>query len=57
MDVRFETQEDGRFRTFQLQPDTEFKLTAEADGFTPASRNLTMAEGKSDEITLVLEPK
>jgi hypothetical protein len=56
-DVNFEKQEDGRFRSEQLQPDLEFNVTAEADGFKPASRKLTLAEGKSEEITLVLEPK
>jgi len=56
-DVNFEKQEDGRFRTEQLQPDIEFAVKAEADGFKPASRNLTLAEGKTEEITLVLEPK
>jgi len=56
-DVSFEKQEDGRFRTSQLQPGNEFNVTAEADGFKPASRKLSMAEGKTEEITLVLEPK
>ena len=56
-DVDFEKQEDGRFRSEQLQPDLEFNVTAEADGFKPASRKLTLAEGKTEEITLVLEPK
>ena len=56
-DVNFEKQEDGRFRSEQLQPDLEFSVTAEADGFKPASRKLTLAEGKTEEITLVLEPK
>ncbi len=32
-------------------------MTAEADGFKPASRKLSIAEGKTEEITLVLEPK
>ncbi len=40
-DVNFEKQEDGRFRSEQLQPDLEFNVTAEADGFKPASRKLT----------------
>jgi len=56
-DVNFEKQEDGRFRSSQLQPDIEFNLTAEADGFKPASRKLAIAEGKTEEITLELEPK
>jgi hypothetical protein len=56
-DVNFEKQEDGRFRSEQLQPDLEFNVKAEADGFKPMSRALTLAEGKSEDITLVLEPK
>jgi hypothetical protein len=56
-DVSFEQQEDGRFRSSQLQPDIEFELKAEADGFKPASRKLTIAEGKTEEVTLVLESK
>jgi len=56
-DVRFHKQEDGRYQSWQLQPDLEFNLIAEADGFKPVSRMLTIAEGKTEEITLVLEPK
>ncbi len=55
--VRFEKQEDGRFRSEQLQPDLEFNVTVEADGFKVASRKLSIAEGKTEEITLMLEPK
>jgi hypothetical protein len=40
-----------------LQPDHEVKITAQAKGFQPASRTLQLAEGKSEEITLVLDPK
>ena len=56
-DAGFEKQEDGRFRSEQLQPDLEFTVVAEADGFKPASRKLAITEGKTEEITLVLEPK
>lgn len=56
-DVNFEKQEDGRFRSEQLQPDLEFSVNAEAEGFKPANRKLKIAEGKTEEITLVLEPK
>jgi beta-lactamase regulating signal transducer with metallopeptidase domain len=56
-DVGFEKQEDGRFRSEQLQPDLEFTVTAQADGFKPASRKLTLSEGKTEDVTLVLEPK
>jgi beta-lactamase regulating signal transducer with metallopeptidase domain/uncharacterized GH25 family protein len=56
-DVGFEKQEDGRFRSSQLQPDLEFNLIAEADDCKPANRKLTITEGKTEEMTLVLEPK
>jgi Carboxypeptidase regulatory-like domain len=56
-DVNFEKQEDGRFRSEQLQPDLEFSVNAEADGFKPVDRKLKLAEGRTEEITLVLEPK
>jgi beta-lactamase regulating signal transducer with metallopeptidase domain len=56
-DAGFEKQEDGRFRSEQLHPDLEFSVNAEADGFKPASRKLTLTEGTTAEITLVLEPK
>jgi hypothetical protein len=56
-DVNFEKQEDGRFRSEQLQPDLEFSVTAEADGLKPATRKLALTEGKTEEIKLVLEPK
>jgi beta-lactamase regulating signal transducer with metallopeptidase domain len=56
-DVGFEKQEDGRFRSEQLQPDLEFTVTAEADGYKPASRKLTLGEAKTEDVSLVLEPK
>jgi len=56
-DVGFEKQDDGRFRSSQLQPDLEFNVTAQADGFKSASRKLALTEGKTEEITLVLSPK
>ena len=55
-DVRFEKQKDGRFRSEQLQPGLGFVLIVEADGFKPASRRLTLAEGATEEITVVLGP-
>jgi hypothetical protein len=50
-------QYDGRYRTSQLLPDREVNVTVSADGFATASRNLSLPEGKAEEITLVLEPK
>jgi hypothetical protein len=55
-DVRFEKQKDGRFRSEQLQPGLGFVVIAEADGFKPASRRLTLAEGTTEEITVMLGP-
>jgi hypothetical protein len=55
-DVQFEKQKDGRFRSEQLQPGLGFVVIAEADGFKPASRRLTLAEGTTEEITLMLGP-
>ncbi len=49
-------QGDGRYRTTSLLPDREVEVTATAEGFTTGSRKVTLPEGKSEEITLVLEP-
>jgi len=56
-DVSLEEQGDGRYRTSQLVPDREVVVTAQADGYASASRKLKLAEGKTEEVTLVLEPK
>jgi Carboxypeptidase regulatory-like domain len=56
-DVGMEEQGDGRYRTSQLVPDREVNVTVKADGFATASRKVTLAEGKIEEITLVLEPE
>jgi hypothetical protein len=50
-------QNDGRYRTSQLLPDREVNVTVNADGFATASRKVTLPEGKTEEVTLVLEPK
>jgi hypothetical protein len=50
-------QNDGRYRTSQLLPDSEVTVTTTAEGFKPASRAMKLAEGKTEEVTLVLEPK
>ena len=50
-------QYDGRYRTSQLLPDREVNVTVSADGFATASRKLTLPEGKTEEVTFVLEPK
>jgi beta-lactamase regulating signal transducer with metallopeptidase domain len=56
-DVNLEEQADGRYRTSQLAPDREVIVIVRAHGFAEASRNVKLAEGKIEEITLVLEPE
>jgi hypothetical protein len=50
-------QYDGRYRTSQLLPDREVNVTVSADGFASASRTLALPEGKTEEVSFVLEPK
>ena len=50
-------QNDGRYRTTQLLPDREVKISVSADGFQPAERLMKVAEGTTEEATFVLEPK
>src|SRR5207248_1829279 len=50
-------QYDGRYRTSQLLPDREVTVTVSADGYATASRKLSVLEGKTEEVTFVLEPK
>jgi hypothetical protein len=56
-EISFERQGDGRFRATKLTPDRELRITADADGFKPASLKIKVPESKSEEITFVLEPK
>ena len=56
-DVSFERQGDGRFRSSQLHPDREVTVKAQAEGFEPATKTLTLPEGKTEEVVLVLEKK
>jgi hypothetical protein len=50
-------QYDGRYRTSQLLPDREVNVTVTADGFATASRKVSLPEGKTEEVTFVMEPK
>jgi hypothetical protein len=50
-------QYDGRYRTSQMLPDKEVKVSVSADGYTASSRTLMLPEGKTEELTFVLEPK
>ena len=54
--VAFFTMKDGRYRTIQVVPDREIRLTAHAKGFKSESRNFKLGEGKTEEVTFVLEP-
>lgn len=49
-------QNDGRYRTSQLLPDREVKISVSADGFKPAERTMKLPEGTTEEATFVLEP-
>ena len=50
-------QYDGRYRTSNMLPDKEVTVSVSADGFEGASRKLSLPEGKTEEVTFVLEPK
>ena len=50
-------QYDGRYRTYNMLPDKEVTVSVSADGFEGASRKLSLPEGKTEEVTFVLEPK
>jgi hypothetical protein len=50
-------QYDGRYRTSGMMPDKEVTVSVSADGFEGASRKLSLPEGKTEEVTFVLEPK
>ena len=55
--MRFEKQQDGRFRSSSLLPDEKFTVTVTADGYRPQSRSLSLAEGTTSELDLVLSPR
>jgi beta-lactamase regulating signal transducer with metallopeptidase domain len=56
-DVIQDEQYDGRYRTSSMLPDKEVTVSVSADGFEGASRKLSLPEGKTEEVTFVLEPK
>ena len=56
-DVPFDDIGGGKIRTIQLVPDREVNVTVRAEGFQPESRKITLAEGKTEELKFVLEPK
>ena len=54
-DVSFERQEDGRFRSEQLFPDEAVTVIGHADGFKSVPITVTLTEGTTKEIELVVE--
>ncbi len=56
-DVSFEEQADGKWRTSQLAPDREVTVSVKAAGFAPATRTMTLTEGKTEEVTFTLTPE
>jgi beta-lactamase regulating signal transducer with metallopeptidase domain len=56
-EIMFDQQAAGRFRSNEVVPDREVKISAYADRFKPASRTLKLPEGKTEEVALVLESK
>jgi beta-lactamase regulating signal transducer with metallopeptidase domain len=56
-DVSLEDQADGRYRTSQLAPDREVTVTVQADSYVSATHKVRLAEGTTEQVTLVLEPK
>jgi hypothetical protein len=54
--VQFRRQDDGRFRSYwQLFPDEEMTVTAYAEGYGEKSLKLSLAEGETKELEIVLE--
>jgi beta-lactamase regulating signal transducer with metallopeptidase domain len=54
-DVFMEKQEDGRYRTFNLQPDEEVTVTVSAEGFKPYTEKFKLAEGTIKDVKAELE--
>jgi beta-lactamase regulating signal transducer with metallopeptidase domain/5-hydroxyisourate hydrolase-like protein (transthyretin family) len=54
-DVHQEKQEDGRWRTMNLLPDEQVEVTVSAKGYKSCSEKLDLAEGKTKELSPVLE--
>ena len=54
-DVPFEDIGEGKIRTIQMVPDREVSVTVRATGFKPETRNITLPEGKTEEMKFVLE--
>ena len=56
-DLTFERQPDGRRRSEQMLPDEEVTFTATAEGYESASEKLSLPEGETKDLKLVLKKK
>ncbi len=54
-DVRFEDQDDGRFRSKNLLPDQDVTIAAHAAGYPSRSETVRLPEGETKEIVITLE--
>jgi hypothetical protein len=54
-DVRFDKQDDGRWRSISLLPDEQFMVFVNADGFKPKSEKVMLPEGAVKEIEVKLQ--
>jgi beta-lactamase regulating signal transducer with metallopeptidase domain/5-hydroxyisourate hydrolase-like protein (transthyretin family) len=56
-DVIFNRQDDGRFRTSQLQADEEITIKVIAEGYKDGTVTVRLPEGETREVEVVLEKK
>ena len=53
----FQKQNDGRYRSSSLLPDEKFTITVIADVYQPQARSVSLAEGTTSQLDLVLSPR
>jgi hypothetical protein len=53
--VSLEENGDGRLRSSQLLPDEEFTLQVEVKGYETHSQKLTLPEGKTREVVVLMK--
>ncbi len=53
----FEKDNDGCFRSSSLLPDEKFTVTVTADAYLQQSRSLSLAEGTTSELDLILDKR
>jgi len=54
VDITFERQSDGRYRSSQMLPEEEVKVTVQKDGYTTTPQTVKLKEGESLELLFVL---